>query len=116
MDETNVEKLLTPQEGLAIAAFRERVATESGTRLVGFKMFGSRARGEGSPDSDIDILVLISETDDNLKVRIWDIAYRVFNDTDVLISPLVLGRDQYANLVSHERLIAKTIEEEGIPL
>jgi predicted nucleotidyltransferase len=32
-----------------------------GGRLQGVYLFGSRARGEGAPDSDVDILVVLDE-------------------------------------------------------
>ncbi len=32
-----------------------------GERLEGVYLFGSRARGEGDPDSDVDVLVVLNE-------------------------------------------------------
>ena len=38
---------------------RERLAAAHGARLKGVVLYGSEARGEGAPDSDIDVLVLL---------------------------------------------------------
>ncbi len=40
---------------------RERLAAAHGERLRGIILYGSEARGEAAPDSDIDVLVLLDE-------------------------------------------------------
>ena len=71
---------------------------------------------EGNKESDIDILVLIEKEDERKKIKIWDAAYVIFSETDIMISPLVLSQTQYDRLKKGERLIAKNIEEEGFAL
>lgn len=116
MSSSALKKRLTPQELKAVMTFKKSVEEGGGPNIHRLLLFGSRARGEGTEDSDIDILVLLSKMDDSLKVRIWDIAHRIFCDTEIMISPLVLSGDQYERLVSHERLITKSIQKEGIEL
>lgn len=106
----------TPQEHRAIASFRETVLKLCGPDRCSFRLFGSRARGEGDEESDIDVLVLLNPYDDKTKKEIWDAAYRIFSETEVLISPMVLSNELYDGMKKRERLIAMTIEKEGIPL
>jgi predicted nucleotidyltransferase len=40
---------------------RTRLQARHGPRLRGIVLYGSEARGEASPDSDIDLLVLLEE-------------------------------------------------------
>lgn len=40
---------------------KSRLAAAHGERLRGVVLYGSEARGEGGPDSDIDVLVLLDE-------------------------------------------------------
>lgn len=112
----NVKKILTIREFQALSAFRSQLEQEIADVVHGMILFGSRARGEGNEDSDVDVLVLLNEEDHTTKIKIWDIAYRVFAETDILISPLVMSADQFETLLTHERLIAITIKKEGVEL
>ena len=62
-------------------------------------LYGSEARGDASPDSDIDLLILI----DKEKVTFSDqkkIAYPLYDvelDTRISISPLIFTRMQLEN-------------------
>ena len=46
---------------------KKRLASAFGERFAGAIMYGSEARGEAKPDSDIDVMVLLSGP-----VRLWD--------------------------------------------
>jgi len=62
-------------------------------------LYGSEARGDARPDSDIDLLILI----DKDKVTFSDqkrIAYPLYDvelDTGISISPLIFTRKQWDN-------------------
>lgn len=106
----------TPQERKALASFHKTVLKVCGPSRCSFRLFGSRARGAGDEESDIDVLVLLNPYDEKTKREIWDAAYRVFSETEILISPMVLSNELYDGMKKRERLIAMTIEKEGIPL
>lgn len=107
---------LTPAENKALSLFLERIRQDLGASLKKAVLFGSRARGGGNEDSDIDVLVLVDELTLEKKHVVWDIACDVLLETEIDISPLVMSQAQFAALQEHERLIAKDIEQEGIPL
>jgi predicted nucleotidyltransferase len=48
---------LVPRDAAAVAAFAERVRACLGERLVGLRLFGSKARGDAHDYSEIDIAV-----------------------------------------------------------
>jgi len=50
-----------------LATIVEKLTLGFGDRLAGVALFGSRARGEGTADSDVDLLVLASGLP-----RLWD--------------------------------------------
>ena len=107
---------LTRQEEQAIRRLQDAlkiICGESGWEL---RLFGSRARGEGDEDSDLDLLVLLDQYDEAKKLRIWDAAYEAFAVTDILLSPLVISRQRFEHLKQRERLIAQDIERDGIRL
>ena len=44
---------------LVLAEFRAALTRALGERLAGAYLFGSQARGDATPDSDIDVLVVV---------------------------------------------------------
>ncbi len=58
------------------------------SRFRGLVLFGSAARGEAGPDSDIDLLVLLERPDDYFRElrTIVDLLYPVQLESDRLIS------------------------------
>lgn len=112
----NLTSPLSPQEEKALRAFKEAVQKICTPEKWELKLFGSRARRSGDEDSDVDVLVLVEGEDNHQKVKIWDAAYFIFAETDIMISPLVLSFQQYENLKKRERLIAQDIERDGIRL
>jgi len=82
--------------------------------------FGSRVRGEGSEDSDLDLLILVDRKGTwNSKLRLEDVAYQVMWDHD--FKPILSIKFLYRVWLSQpfERrlfLSIKTSEREGVSL
>jgi len=78
---------------------RCRTALESyyGPKFEGLVLYGSVARGQGSPLSDIDLLVLLNPPFDYLRElrRIVELLYPVQLDTDQLISAKPAPLDEF---------------------
>ena len=62
-------------------------------------LYGSEARGESKPDSDIDVLILVDKESLSCKdiTAIMDPIYDIELETGVLISPLVYTQKQWEN-------------------
>lgn len=77
-----------------IAAAMKSIAPEATTIL-----YGSEARGEARPDSDIDLLVLLPDNEKNdyslRKLAISNKLFEIELVHDVLISPLILLRSMW---------------------
>ena len=80
-------------------------------------LFGSEARGEARPDSDIDLLVLVPENTVSPERQhfIANTFYEVELQTGIVISSLVMPRQQWEN-PSVMTLFYMNVKREGIVL
>lgn len=109
-------KTLTAQEEAALAEFKRRVLETVADRVVGFRLFGSRARGEGDEESDLDVLVLLKEMRSDLRNRIIEIAADILVEYEIDVSPLVMSQDHFIDMKNRERLLPQEIERDGRPI
>ena len=55
--------MLTKAERQALDRFVDGIRTHYGARLVDVMVFGSRGRGDASPDSDVDLAIILEDGD-----------------------------------------------------
>lgn len=75
---------MTPEERKALDDFVAAVRRHYGARLVDILVFGSRARGDARPDSDVDLAVILEDGDWEFREEMTflsDMAY------DAMIEP-----------------------------
>jgi predicted nucleotidyltransferase len=102
--------------GRALDEFIRIVGERLGSNLVALKLFGSRARGDAAPDSDLDVLVVVAGRRLEAEDLILDIAFDVNLAHDVYISPRVIERATLEHPVWRITPFLQAIEREGIPL
>lgn len=112
---TDIEHL-TKEEKAALAEIKQGVQSLVGQRLRGIVLFGSKARGDFDPESDLDIAILVDGLDRETKREIIDIVADVEVKFLLVMSSLVLSWNDFQSLRARERRIALDIEHEGIPL
>jgi predicted nucleotidyltransferase len=100
----------------ALAVFRNALAARFGDRLMDLRLFGSYARDEARPESDVDVLVVVAGLTRHERREVFDMAWEVYAKTLLHLSPLALSCAEWEMLRAREYLIASDIEREGIPL
>ena len=100
----------------ALDDFAGRVRRRFGPRLALLRLFGSYARGDYRPDSDVDVLVLVEGLGRGERREIYDLAEEVYFDRLIHVSPLVQSTEEFETISRREYLIASEIAREGITI
>ena len=109
-------KHLTVNEEKAVELFIEKLLTEFSQDIIDVRLFGSKARHNADPDSDLDILVLVKRPDYAFKHAILWLAAELSLTYDVLLSPRVLSLATWQKMIQANTLFYRTVCTDGIPL
>jgi len=107
---------MTEIDRQAVQEFVAKVRERLGNQLIALKLFGSKARGDDTPESDIDILVEVKETTAAIEDAVLDIAFDVNLGHEVYISPRVIERAVFEHPVWGETPFIRSLDREGVPL
>jgi len=96
-----------------LAELRGRLDRLYGDRLVEVLLFGSRARGDADPDSDIDVLVVLREPVQPATeiARTGDIVAGLSLTHDVVISCVFMDENRYRTRAGP---LLRNVRREGI--
>lgn len=89
---------LATSDQRALEEFVEYLQGSISDRVETIALFGSKARGDSQKDSDIDVLVILSEEDRELRREILKQAARFSLEYDVLLSPRVIGSERWEKM------------------
>ncbi len=109
-------KPLTQLEQKALASFRDAVQSLLGQNLVSLRLFGSRVRGEGTEESDLDVLVLVNKKDRDLCRRIVEESLEVDLAYGTNLAPTILSAAEYRQNQEYGTPFYRNIEREGVSL
>lgn len=79
-------------------------------------LFGSKARGDFDPESDLDVLVVLRDGDWRLRDAVALAAFEPMIEYGVVLSPLIVDSADYAWWQEHNTPIYRNICAEGIEL
>jgi predicted nucleotidyltransferase len=113
----NELRYLTERERVAlkefIACLRERYADQ----VITVRLFGSKARGDSGPESDIDVLIVVRGDDRWLHwTDIVDASADLGVEHETVIMPLIVDEKNYRRLRRLRAPIYQNIRAEGVNL
>ena len=102
------------KESRRVVARFKSLMLERGVPLCKTVMYGSRARKDAEPDSDLDVLAIVERLDAGMRKAISRCAWEAGFDTGIVIQSVVMTRDQVENGPERSSLLMLAVEEEGV--
>ncbi len=105
-------KVLTETDRKIAREFQHRLAAV--VPILDLRVFGSRARGDAAPDSDLDIFIEVETLTPQLRQRISEIAWEVGFEMDRVISTVVTTRKELEHGAMGANPLVLNVEREGV--
>lgn len=98
-----------------LADFKRHIEAHYGERLVEVVLYGSVARGEATPESDVDVLVVLRGPVDHYheSKHLAKIVVDLMAQSGEFITPVVLSEKEYQ---SADWPLLRNVRAEGISL
>jgi predicted nucleotidyltransferase len=107
---------LTEKERLVASRFVEKVSERFASQLISVVLFGSRARGQAAPDSDMDVLVVLSGADLKIRQEIRYLAVEVWLEHGIYLSTRVWSESHWHKVAESRTLLYQNVCRDGIDL
>lgn len=95
--------------------FKEKLLAEK-VPLEEIRIFGSRARGDFSSESDLDVCLILRETSLEIEAQISRLAWEVGFEHQIIITTVEYTPEDWYNSPLKESPFIKAIDQEGITL
>jgi predicted nucleotidyltransferase len=83
-------------------------------RLVELRLFGSKARGDWSGESDIDVLIVLEDCDRETRKAVSHLCFGINIEYDVLLVPVLYSRAEYESDLTKVTPFYQNVTKEGI--
>ncbi len=109
-------RYLTDRETAAVDQLISRLKNELRDDLIQVQLFGSKATGEFTPDSDIDILLIVKKRSEKILDKIAEIHLDIDLQYDPNISLIIFSEYEYQQNQRLNTPFIKNIQNESIAL
>jgi len=100
----------------AIRALLEELDNQINSEIADIILFGSKARGDDTPDSDIDVMVVTNKGEWPLKHKILTLGAQKSLEYDVLFNMYTLSEKRWNWMKEIRHPLYRSIQEDGIEL
>ena len=77
-------------------------------------IYGSKARGEGGPESDLDVLLIVRNASTHLKRELRRIGHLLAATSDAVPSILVYTQDEWESRRESGSPLYRAVERDGV--
>lgn len=103
---------LLKNEKRALKSLKKALQEQFG--LLDMRVFGSKARGDAAPESDVDVMIEVEEYTPGTESGIDDLLFQTNLEYDCFISAVIFGRRELEEGPLGESPLYRVIAREGI--
>ena len=107
---------LSESEARAIRKFQDWLDQNLPGQVERLILFGSKARGDTHPESDVDVLLVLRQATPEQRVRVRDFTVDLMMEDEVDLTAIVLGRDELQHQTEIGMPLVRNVSMQGIPL
>ena len=106
---------MNPVEKTVIQQLKQLLLERVGPhRLI---LFGSRARGDAHPQSDMDVAVILKgDASATARELVSDCAWEAGWERGIVVVPMVFTEDEWEHGSERESIFVQAIRAEGVPV
>lgn len=105
-----------PHEAIDIQGLISVLSDTLGDNLLAIWLFGSKARGDDTPDSDVDLLIVVGHLEPPIRWRIREAAADCSLEHDLLINTHIIDRRRWAEHALYASTLWREIKRDGVLL
>ena len=103
---------LAPNESAALEKLKHVLARDFG--LVELRLFGSKARGDSDPESDMDVLIVLESYDWEREKAISHLCFEINIEHGVLLIPVLYSKAEYESDLTKITPFYQNVRKEGV--
>ena len=107
---------LSHREDTALQAYVQILDARFGPRLLEVLLFGSKARSEARPDSDIDVAVILDQPSPQDLSEVRGLTFDIWLSHGVLISVRAMSQQGWEKLGRLRSLFYQNLRRDGVSL
>jgi predicted nucleotidyltransferase len=95
-------------------AYRQALRDQFADAVEQVLIYGSKARGDASPDSDLDVLLIVSDDAEVMKRPMRGLGHLLAAATDVVPSIMAYTRREWDQRKRSGSLFRRNVERDGV--
>lgn len=112
-----MSKGLTKKEKELLKEFKKELANELPGQVLDLKLFGSKARGDATKYSDVDVMVVLKNASETNKDIVYDIVVNLGLKYDTYnLSLVIYGKKEFDLYAKIPILFLKLLMKEALPI
>jgi hypothetical protein len=107
---------LSEAEARVLSAFHDWLLQTMPDQVERLILFGSKARGDTHPGSDVDVFLVLREATPEQRSRVLDFTVDLTMEHEVDLTAIIYGHDELQQQVEIGTPLVRNVAMEGIPL
>ena len=103
---------LAPNESAALKKLKDALVRDF--RLLELRLFGSKARGDSDPESDIDVLIVLENCDWEIEKAVSRLCFDINIEHGVLLVPVLYSQAEYESDLTKVTPFYQNVRKEGV--